>query len=64
MNKALQHDCAMAMGRSILDVVAPCIDPSRHKEALETFVIICEGGIEGYCLYNNSAERLHNPSNN
>jgi hypothetical protein len=41
-NQRLQHDAAVAMARAILDVVASCVHPCCHADALEEFVTICK----------------------
>ena len=60
MNQRLQHDCAMAMAKAILDVVASCVHPSCHKDAFEEFVAICQTGIDAYEIQvDRIQQRLH-----
>lgn len=64
VNQRLQHDAAVAIATTCLDVVSSCIHPALYQQAWESFYQAAKGGIEAYELQvDRMQQRLH-PSKN
>jgi len=47
----LQHDAAVAMAKSILEIIGDCLREEEHRDAFEEFYRVCREGIETYSLH-------------
>lgn len=64
MDKKLMHDASVAMAHAILDLVSPCLREEEKLEALSNFYIVCQAGIESYCIKTEKMLRNVEASNN
>ena len=63
-NQRLQHDAAVAIAKTCLGVIFPCIHPALHQQVWESFYQAAKRGIEAYELQvDRMRQRLH-PSKN
>ncbi len=55
-----QHDAAVAIAKTCLDVVSPCLPPALRQQAWESFYQAAKRGIEAYELQvQHMQQRLH-----
>lgn len=45
---AARHDAAIAIARTILEIVSPCLRPEEHRDAFEEFYHAVMAGLEAY----------------
>ncbi len=64
MNERLKHDCAMAMAKALLDMVAHNYREDEHRDVFEAFYTACKAGIEAYAINDDRMQRRLRPLNN
>jgi hypothetical protein len=63
-NQRLQHDAAVAIAKTCLGVISPCLPPALRQQAWKSFYQAAKWGIEAYELQvERMRQRLH-PSKN
>jgi hypothetical protein len=63
-NQRLQHDAAVAIATTCLDVIFPCLPPVLHQQAWQSFYQAAKWGIEAYELQVERMQQWLHPSKN
>ncbi len=63
-NQRLQHDAAVAIAWTCLDVIFPCLHPALRQQAWEFFYQAAKSGIETYELQVDRMQRRLHPKKN
>jgi hypothetical protein len=63
-NQRLQHDAAVAIAWTCLDVIFPCLHPALRQQAWESFYQAAKSGIEAYELQVERTQKRLHPSKN
>ncbi len=63
-NQRLQHDAAVAIAWTCLDVLFPCLHPALRQQAWECFYQAAKSGIEAYELQVDRMQRRLHPNKN
>lgn len=48
MDEALQHDAAISMARSLVEIISPLLRQEERGEALREFYRVVRAGLEAY----------------
>jgi hypothetical protein len=48
MDRELQHDTAVSISRSLVEIISPCLRPEEQMEALREFYRVVRAGLEAY----------------
>jgi hypothetical protein len=64
MNQRLVHDCAFALARVLLDMVAHNYREEEHRDIFEAFYTACKAGIEAYSLQDDRMQHRLKPGRN
>ncbi len=60
----LQHDCAMAMARALIELFGPVLRDEEKSDAFQEMYRVCKSGIESYVIQRNRELARMNPSCN
>ena len=62
---AARHDAAIAIARTVLEIVSPCLRPEEHRDAFEEFYRAVSAGLEAYeAMRGANPRRVAEPSPN
>ena len=63
-NQRLIHDAAMAMTHTLVDLVAPCLREEERQDAFNEFYVVCQAGLEAFCIQQERMIHRLNPTKN
>ena len=63
-NQRLQHDTAVALATTLLEIVENCIRPEELRDAFDAFYEACKGALECYESMKRSDSIRLRPSRN